>query len=102
MRALVEQPLQSEQRHDLLHSEQRDRVAICACATRQAVTQVALNIHVRKQPAVLKYVADAAAFWREIGSRAAVLKHGPVELDARRVSRKESGNDVDRGGLAAT
>ena len=65
-----------------------------------AVVEIPRHRHVRKQPALLEHIADAAAVGRHVDPRGAVEQHVVVERDAAAVRRQQAGDHVDERGLA--
>ena len=65
-----------------------------------AVVEILRHRQVRKQPAFLEHVADAAPVRRHVDARARIEQHACVERDAAAVRRHQARDHVDDRGLA--
>ena len=97
MRAALEQRAETEQRHHLLEADELR----APCGASQAVTQVAGDGEVRKQPGVLEDIADATPLGGHRELPAGVGQNGVSKLHLALLGREQPGDDVDEGRLAA-
>src|SRR5580704_18895073 len=87
--------------------EQRDDALEFGCLGRPAahapaIVEVLPHAEMREQPAVLEYIADAAAMRRHVDAARGVEQHRVVEGDRATVGREQTGDHVDDRGLAGT
>src|SRR6202790_4118194 len=65
-----------------------------------SIVEILPNAQMRKQPAVLEHVTDAAPVRRDVDSFGGVEQHRVVERDGAAIRREQTGNHVDDRGLA--
>ena len=87
--------------------EQLDHVVECrrvgfAAADPAPVFEIVSDSEVRKQPAFLENIADAAAPGRHIDLRGTVEHHFAIEFYAAAIRPQETGNHVDHAGFPRT
>src|SRR5690606_4840761 len=68
------------------------RVAFAARREEAAIAEILLHAQVRKQPRILKHVADAASVRRQNESGMGIGQHAAVDLDAPPVRPDEAGD----------
>ncbi len=61
------------------------------------IIEVLPHAKMRKQPAFLKYVADAAPMWRQIDALVCFEQGGVVERDKAAIRRQQAGDHIDHG-----
>ena len=81
------------------HMRERRRIGRVA-AHPAAVVEIVLHAEMRKQPAFLEHIADAAAPGRHVDARRVVEQHLVVEHDAAAVRPQQAGDHVDDARLA--
>ena len=66
----------------------------------QAIAQIRLDIHVRKQPRILKHLPNPALLRLHPDAMSAVLQHLAIERDMATFRAQQPGDGGDDGGFA--
>src|SRR5262245_65446868 len=65
-----------------------------------SVEQIAFHREMRKEPVVLKDIADAPAMGRNEDSRGGIQQNRAIDRDAPALGTKQPGNRIEHAGLA--